>query len=761
MADASTGPDIPGHRSAGRYLWWLIVSQWWRVGRGATLGSLWMVALMLPPYVLSRAIDDGLTPGRTATLLGWIAVLLAVGALNAWLGIMRHRTMTRIRMDASIRTVRALVAQTMRLGAALPRKVTAGEVVTIGIGDVGVISQTLTITGPGVGAVLAYVVVAVLLLNVSPLLAATVLLGVPLLAVLVGPLLGRLAGVETRYRERQSGLAARLTDLVGGLRVLNGLGGKDVFAARYRHDSRSLRSEGYRVGAVASWIQALGVGLPALFLAVVTWLAARMAAQGTITVGELVAVYGYTAELVAPVTFLIEGGYDLTRGLVAARRVVRFLGLEPDSVRPAAVRPDSVRPDSMRPDSMRPDSAEPGAVRLEATEPGSARAGSGTPASPRPGATTPGSVRPDSAKPGSVQPEATEPASGTPGPGEHVSGAPNSVAAGPLTSGSVTADSMTADSVTSDSVTSGSSEPDAGAAGSATSDSVDGPGGGTRDGAGPEMAAVLRDPVSGVEVLPGSLTALAGGRPAASAAVLDRLGGFAESAATWGAVRLDEIALARLRDRILVADNEADLFAGTLREVVSGRRNRTEEAIHRALHTAMAQDIVRGLPGGLDSAVEAQGRNLSGGQRQRLRLVRALLADPEVLLAVEPTSAVDAHTEAGVAARLHTARAGRTTVVTSTSPLLLDRADTVYYLVDGQVAAVGSHRELLTAEPGYRRLVSRGEDDSESGSRGERGCEGEGRGDADAADTADTTDSALAPSAVSAPRAPAPRDGVR
>ncbi|MFE7611696.1 ABC transporter ATP-binding protein [Streptomyces celluloflavus] len=669
MADASTDPGIPGHRSAGRYLWWLVASQPWRVARGATLGSLWMVALMLPPYVLSRAIDDGLTPGRTATLLGWSAVLLAVGALNAWLAIMRHRTMTRIRMDASIRTVRALVAQTMRLGAALPRKVTAGEVVTIGIGDVAVISQTLTITGPGVGAVLAYVVVAVLLLNVSPLLAATVLLGVPLLAVLVGPLLGRLAGVETRYREQQSGLAARLTDLVGGLRVLNGLGGKDVFAARYRHDSQSLRAEGYRVGAVASWIQALGVGLPTLFLAAVTWLAARMAAQGTITVGELVAVYGYTATLVAPVTFLIEGGYDLTRGLVAARRVVRFLGLEPDSVRPEAVRKDSVRKDSVRKDPVRPESAEPGAVR-------------------------PKTLRLNSAEPDSV------------------------------------------------------------AAGSAAADPVDGPEDrGTRDGAGPEMAAVLRDPVSGVEVLPGSLTALAGGRPAASAAVLDRLGGFADSAATWGAVRLDEIALARLRDRILVADNEADLFAGTLREVVSGRRDRTEEAIHHALHTALAQDIVHGLPDGLDSAVEAQGRNLSGGQRQRLRLVRALLADPEVLLAAEPTSAVDAHTEAGIAARLHTARAGRTTVVTSTSPLLLDRADTVYYLVDGQVAAVGSHRELLAGEPGYRRLVSRGEDEGEGEGRSDRG--NGSQGDADAAD------SALTPSAVSAPRAPATQDGVR
>ena len=84
---------------------------------------------------------------------------------------------------------------------------------------------------------------------------------------------------------------------------------------------------------MTSWIQALGVGLPTLFLAVVTWLAARLAAQGAITVGELVAVYGYVAVLVVPVAFFIECGYQLSRGVVAARRVVRFLALEPDGRR--------------------------------------------------------------------------------------------------------------------------------------------------------------------------------------------------------------------------------------------------------------------------------------------------------------------------------------------------------------------------------------------------------------------------------------------
>jgi ABC-type multidrug transport system fused ATPase/permease subunit len=535
-----------------------------RVAAGATLGTAWMIGLTLPPYTLSRAIDDGLTPGDSAALAGWTAVLLAVGVANAWLAIMRHRTMTRVRLDAAYRTVRAVVGHTVTLGAALPRRTTAGEVVTIGLSDVGIIAQTLTVTGPGVGAVLAYVAVAAWLLSVSPPLALVVLLGVVVLVVLLGPLLGRLQGAEATYRERQSGLADRLVDIVGGLRVLGGLGGKEVYAERYRRGSRALRDEGYRVGRVTSWIQALGAGLPALFLAAVTWLAARMAAQGTLTVGELVAVYGYVAVLVVPVSSFVEGGYDIGRGLVAARRVVRFLALDPD----------------------------------------------------------------------------------------------------PAT---------------------GEEEP---------------PG---------EGKGELHDPASGVRVVPGELTALVSARPAEAAAVVDRLGRFADPAgATWGGVRLEQIALAPVRERILVADNEADLFAGTLREVASGRRDPDEAAVEGALDAAMAHDVVTGLPHGLDSPVEAQGRNLSGGQRQRLRLARALLADPEVLLAVEPTSALDAHTEAAVAARLRAARSGRTTLVTGTSPLLLDRADTVYYLVDGRVAAVGSHRALLRDEPGYRRLVARG-----------------------------------------------------
>jgi ABC-type multidrug transport system fused ATPase/permease subunit len=132
-----------------------------------------------------------------------------------------------------------------------------------------------------------------------------------------------------------------------------------------------------------------------------------------------------------------------------------------------------------------------------------------------------------------------------------------------------------------------------------------------------------------------------------------------------------------------------------------------------AMRTASAEDVLVALTDGLDSEVEEKGRSFSGGQRQRLVLVRALLADPSVLVLVEPTSAVDAHTEARIADRLRDHRAGRSTVVLTGSPLLLDRADEVIFVAAGRVVATGRHRELLASEPQYRKTVTRQTEDEE------------------------------------------------
>jgi ABC-type multidrug transport system fused ATPase/permease subunit len=207
------------------------------------------------------------------------------------------------------------------------------------------------------------------------------------------------------------------------------------------------------------------------------------------------------------------------------------------------------------------------------------------------------------------------------------------------------------------------------------------------------------------------LTAVAAADPADAVRIADRLGRYdPASRARLSGVPLRELALAAVRERIVVADNDARLFNGPLREELGGDRGGPAR-LAAALHTASAEDIVAGLPAGLDTPIAERGREFSGGQQQRLRLARALQADPPVLVLVEPTSAVDAHTEARIAARLGRHRHGRTTVVCTTSPLLLDHADHVVYVADGRVAAEGRHRDLLDTSPAYRATVTREEDD--------------------------------------------------
>ena len=135
------------------------------------------------------------------------------------------------------------------------------------------------------------------------------------------------------------------------------------------------------------------------------------------------------------------------------------------------------------------------------------------------------------------------------------------------------------------------------------------------------------------------------------------------------------------------------------------------------MRVANAEDVYDALPEGWQGQLDERGRGLSGGQRQRIVLARALVADAPVLVLVEPTSAVDAHTEARIAERVGGLRTGRTTVVCTVSPLWLHHADRVVRLADGRVAAEGRHTDLLKDDDAYRQLVVRSLDDAEEAVR--------------------------------------------
>ena len=228
----------------------------------------------------------------------------------------------------------------------------------------------------------------------------------------------------------------------------------------------------------------------------------------------------------------------------------------------------------------------------------------------------------------------------------------------------------------------------------------------------PPSGVPLVDPRSGLVVEPGQLVGIVSATPTEAAAIADRLGRFGEDdGVALGDVPLADLPTETVRRRIVVSEADPVLFSGTLRSELDpwGRVDGDDEQLHAAIAVANAEDVVETLPEGLDANVEERGRSFSGGQRQRLVLARALLSDAEVLVLVEPTSAVDAHTEARIALRLREARAGKTTVVITASPLMLDQADRVVLVEDGRVVAEGTHRELLRTSDAYRWTVTRGE----------------------------------------------------
>lgn len=240
----------------------------------------------------------------------------------------------------------------------------------------------------------------------------------------------------------------------------------------------------------------------------------------------------------------------------------------------------------------------------------------------------------------------------------------------------------------------------------------------------PAPGGDLYDPRTGLLVPSGRFTAVVCGDPDLAGRLAERLGGHPagggdsedgdRASVLLGGVALDELPLDTARRLVLVQDKDPVLLSGTLRELfdVPASGAVTPAAALEAAQCgdvleAVLQSAPEGVTDPMDARITERGRSLSGGQRQRLALARSLVTDPEVLVLDEPTSAVDSHTEARVADGVAALRAGRTTVVLASSPLVLDRADRVVLIHDGMALRAGTHRELLRDEPRYRAVVTR------------------------------------------------------
>ncbi|SDL15928.1 ABC-type multidrug transport system, ATPase and permease component [Glycomyces sambucus] len=523
----------------------------WRLVLGLLCYAGASCASMPQLWIIGKIIDEGFIGRSARDFAVWLALAAALVVIQPILWANGFRQFSTVEARNQRALVRDLTDRLNSSGAAVGARVSAGELLNLPSEDARRAARAVSDAGFFFNTLVMFAVGAALVWSIHPLLGIVIISGSMVTAVIAGPLLGRLQSRQSDYRARIGDLSAHAADIVGGLRVLRGIGGDVLFAARYRERSTGLRRKGYEVAGPSSWIHALRHSMPIVFVAVITWAGSLLAAGGEITIGGLASAFSFATIFIAISGNFIGCSQYLVAAWVAAKRIVRVLRIEPDL----------------------------------------------------------------------------------------------------------------ADD-------------------------------GTATGGGGE----LRDPESGLAVPVAGLTVVVTAETAPAAAACERLARYRDSEAEWGDRPLRAYTLKEVRSRIMLLTDEDYLFTGTLAETM-----RVPEAEARAAIAAACADDVASQ--GMDLRIDEGGRNLSGGQRQRLRLARALAAEPETLLAVEPTSAVDAHTESLIAARVAAARAGRATLVVTASPLWLAHADLAVWLVDGKVRAAGTHAELL-ADAAYRRLAS-------------------------------------------------------
>ncbi|MEI7031647.1 ABC transporter ATP-binding protein [Streptomyces pratensis] len=579
-------PGDPDVRSGPRFLLWLGRNQLAGQLKSLCWGLLHQLGIAGLPVGVGLAVQAVIDrSGERLALAG--GLIAALGVLIALGDTMLHRAAVTNWITAAARVQQLLARKTAELGAALTRRVAAGEVVAVSTADVEKIGWFVEALSRFLAAAVALVLICVGLALYLPSLGVLVAVAMPVLALAVLPLLPRATRRADEQREKAGKATELAADTVAGLRVLRGIGGEELFLGRYRRASQEVRGAAVRSARMWALISSVQVLLPGILLISLVWYGATLAQEGRIDVGQLVTVYSAATLMLFPLRHVEEIAMAYSFSRPSAQRAVRVLSLHRSS--------------------------------REATA-------------------------------GGVVP--------------------------------------------------------------------------TGD---------LYDPVTGLLAPQGLFTAVVCGDPDAAGRLAERLGGHAQAegeeadgegasgrtpSVLLGPVALDELPLEAARTAVLVQDKDPVLLSGTLRELLdvpcSGLVT-TEEALGAAqcgdVLSALAQASGDDDGDPMRTRITERGRSLSGGQRQRLALARSLVTDPQALVLDEPTSAVDSHTEARVAAGLARLRRGRTTVAFASSPLLLDTADRVVLVHEGAVVAMGSHRELLHTEPRYRAVVTRETDE--------------------------------------------------
>ncbi|MEU8001353.1 ABC transporter ATP-binding protein [Catellatospora sp. NPDC049111] len=315
--------------TSGRVLRDALRGQAGRITGSALLSTGHQAGEAMVPVVIGLVVDRAVGTGSSSELLAWLAVLGAVfvtlsfsfrfGARLGERAAEQAGHLLRVRL-----TDRVLDAHGGADTGRLPG--TLASVATSDAGRVGMVALALPL---GIAGILGLVVGAVALLRVSLPLGLLVLLGTPLmmgLAHLLGRPLQRRSEVEQDRIAHTAGLAA---DMVGGLRVLKGIGAERAAAERYRLSSRAALTATVHAARAKSWHDGTLLAVNGLFLAIVALVGGRLAADGDISVGALIAAVGMAQYLIGPLSMLVWVNGELAQGRGSAVRIAEVLSSPP------------------------------------------------------------------------------------------------------------------------------------------------------------------------------------------------------------------------------------------------------------------------------------------------------------------------------------------------------------------------------------------------------------------------------------------------
>lgn len=210
------------------------------------------------------------------------------------------------------------------------------------------------------------------------------------------------------------------------------------------------------------------------------------------------------------------------------------------------------------------------------------------------------------------------------------------------------------------------------------------------------------------DVAPGQTVGIIGGTGSGKSSLVNMIPRFYD--AGQGSVSIDGVdvkdyPLDELRHKVGVVPQKSVLFAGTIAENIRwGKQDATDAEIDEALEIAQAKEFVDGKERGINFKITQGGKNLSGGQKQRLTIARAVVRKPEILILDDSASALDFATDAALRKAIREKTKGMTVFLVSQRASTIMNSDKIIVMDDGQIAGIGTHRQLLSNCEVYREI---------------------------------------------------------